>query len=507
MAGRPSNRDGDGDDRAFPPDAGLDAKLDRAVPSGDADAFLLGVGGNHGGRVYPLSHNTVFIGRSELADVHVSDASVSGQHAKIINGSLGFEIEDLGSTNGTTVEGQRVTRARLRSGDRLTVGQIEFKFLVDRRVDATMTIIPSGLPTGAPRRDATGVNRDAAVVLYQPPPRARSEQSGGAPFVAPARDEDEGISLEEIIARLAVAYRYLQQNFRLIAFFAGIGVFVGIVSAVLLPPPGETICMLKLQPQIKTNPVDATWGRGWSDDQQEVRFFASAETAFVQPELVGETLRKLLKHPASDGTVASFAERLRLEPGTANTYKAVYKEKLIGGSTPTGPEFLTAHLETYFHREIERAIRTFAAQAEFLRDQLTTVEKEMKRISDEKMQFSQKNSDRLPEEAGQMLGSRFELETRRAELTAQVRKLQGDLDAQRRALADEGPLASNKFGASQVYRQSLADLNRKLSEAYARGLADGHPEVIALKDEKQRLEGLIQKEMASETTAIDRRSN
>jgi hypothetical protein len=494
MAGRPSDKDGAGDDKAPPPDAGLDAKLDRAVPTGDADAFLLGVGGSHGGRVYPLSHNTVFIGRSELADVHISDPSVSAQHARIINGGQGFEIEDLGSTNGTSVEGQRVARARLRSGDRIVIGQIEFKFLVDRRVDATMMIIPASLPTGA--------RRDQGLMLYQPPPARNTER----PAVQ-QRDPDEGMTLEEVVSRLAVAYRFLQQNFRLIAFFAGIGAFVGLVSVILLPPPGEAVCVLKLQPQIKANPVDAQWNRGLSDDQQEVRFFASAETAFVQPELVAETLRKVTGHAPSEATVTSYADRLRLEPGADRIYKASYHETLIGGGTPTATQFLKAHLETYLHGEITRAIRVFSAQADFLRDQLKTVETEMKRISDEKMQFSQKNSDRLPEEASQMLGSRFDLETRRAELTAQVRKLQGELDARRRALVAEGPLAQNKLHESQVYRQSLAELNRKLSEAYASGLADGHPDVIRLKDEKQRLEGLVQKEMASDTTAMDRQSN
>ena len=61
--------------------------------------------------------------------------------------------------------------------------------------------------------------------------------------------------------------------------------------------------------------------------------------------------------------------------------------------------------------------------------------------------------------------------------------------------------------SSQVYRESLATINRKLSEAYAAGLADGHPEVRQLKDEKQRIETLINDEMRSETTQEDRQAN
>ena len=126
------------------------------------------MGGAQGGRVYPLSHNTALIGRSELADICVSDPSVSSQHARIINGSHGFEIEDLGSTNGTFVEGQRVTRARLGSGDGIIFGQIEVRSLCrsSRRPLGTMTIIPAALPSREERRvldalPAAGARRSA----------------------------------------------------------------------------------------------------------------------------------------------------------------------------------------------------------------------------------------------------------------------------------------------------------------------------------------------------------
>jgi pSer/pThr/pTyr-binding forkhead associated (FHA) protein len=498
MPGRPSNNDGAEGDRAYQPDSGLDAKLDRAVPTSDAEAFLIGVGGSHGGRVYPLTHNTVLLGRDEQADVCVSDPSVSGQHARVINGSQGFEIEDLGSTNGTFIEGRAISRARLQGGDRITLGQVEFKFLIDRRVDATMTIIPAGLPVGSRRE---------ALIRYEPP-RARNADSGAVPYApaAPAKDEDEGPSFEDIIGRFAVAYRFVERNGRLLGFFAVVGALVGLISMILLPSPGEAICILKLQPQVKANPVDAQWNRS-STEGQEMRFFGDAEHAFIQPELVGETLKKLLGAEPSDAMVMSFTERLKLEPSADNTYRASYQEKVFSDGKPSATLFLKTHLETYLHGEINRAIRVFTAQADFLRDQLKSVETDMKRLSDEKMQFASKNSDRLPEEATQMLGSRFELESRRAQLVADVRKLQGDLDAKRRALAAEGPLSQNKYHASQVYRQSLAELNGKLSAAYARGLAEGHPEVIQLQEEKRRLEGLVQKEMASETSTLDRQSN
>ena len=457
----------------------------------------MGVGGAQGGRLYPLIHNTILLGRGDDADILIPDPSVSARHARLINGSQGFEVEDLGSTNGTFVGGRRVVRTRLRSGDRIVFGQVEFKFLLDRRIDATMTVIPPGIPTGA---------RRSALVL-QELPRPRETAPRRLPFGPSDRDEDDGPSLEEFAARAAKAYKFVRQHLVLIGRLAGIGALLGLVSMTVFPAPGEAVCVLKLQPQVKTNPVDAQWNNRVPGEEQEVRFFASAETAFVQPELVAGTLRKMLAAPPSDATVSSTAERLRIEAGPDHSYKASYRDRAIGGGPVKPTDFLSAHIENYLHGEISRAIRVFTAQVDFLREQFKTVTAEMKTISDEKMQFSQKNADRLPEDAAPMLGSRYQLETHRADLMAQVRKLQGELDAQRHALNAEGPLSQNKFHASQVYRDSLATLNRKLTEAYARGLAEGHPEVRQINDEKQRIEELIQQEMVSPTTPLDRESN
>jgi hypothetical protein len=494
MARHPSEKVGVGGG----PDSGLDARLDRAVPTIGAEAFLLGVGGDHDGRVYPIWHNTVLIGRSDDADVLVLDASVSARHAQLINGSQGFEIEDLGSTNGTQIEGRPVTaRTVVQTGQKIMVGQVEFKFLLHRRMDATLAVIPKPIrPT----------NPDALVRYEHPRVDDRPTYRPPVPARVASEDDEEGPSLEEIVGKVAVAYRFLRQNFLFLLAFVTIGGLLGVVSSVVLPPARQAECLLKLQPQVKANPVDHSV-QGGPPDQQEVSYFESAESVFVSPGLVQGTLEKMLGHPLPDKTVNSIADRLKFESLPDHMYKAGYREKLIG-SLPLGPtEFLHAHLDNYLHTEISRAIRVFAAQADFLRDQLTAIEAEMNKISDQKMQFSQNNSDRLPDTAAGTLTNRMELEKRRAELTAQIRSVQGELDAQRHALAAEGPLAQSRFHASETYRTSLAEVNRKLSEAYAHGLADGHPEVRAIKEEKQRLEGLIAKEMGSQTDTLDRASN
>jgi pSer/pThr/pTyr-binding forkhead associated (FHA) protein len=75
-------------------------------------------------RILPGSIKT--IGRAPRADFIVDAALVSRVHCKLMAGATELEVTDLESTNGTFVNGQRVERALLKSGDRLGVGKLEF---------------------------------------------------------------------------------------------------------------------------------------------------------------------------------------------------------------------------------------------------------------------------------------------------------------------------------------------------------------------------------------------
>jgi pSer/pThr/pTyr-binding forkhead associated (FHA) protein len=67
------------------------------------------------------------IGRAARADFVLDAALVSRLHCRLTAAEPGLEVVDLDSTNGTFVNGERVTRAPLRAGDRLTVGRVELK--------------------------------------------------------------------------------------------------------------------------------------------------------------------------------------------------------------------------------------------------------------------------------------------------------------------------------------------------------------------------------------------
>jgi pSer/pThr/pTyr-binding forkhead associated (FHA) protein len=68
------------------------------------------------------------LGRTARADFMIDAALVSRLHCRLISDrSDQLVVEDLGSTNGTTVNGKRVDRAVLKSGDLLGVGRVEFR--------------------------------------------------------------------------------------------------------------------------------------------------------------------------------------------------------------------------------------------------------------------------------------------------------------------------------------------------------------------------------------------
>ena len=74
-------------------------------------------------RILPGSIKT--IGRSAGAEFTVDAAMVSRLHCRVTAGANALEVADLDSTNGTFVNGQRVTQAVLKEGDKLGVGRVE----------------------------------------------------------------------------------------------------------------------------------------------------------------------------------------------------------------------------------------------------------------------------------------------------------------------------------------------------------------------------------------------
>lgn len=76
------------------------------------------------------------VGRDPTSDLVVSERAVSRHHARFEKKESGFVVTDLGSTNGTWVNGERIASEKLNSGDRIRIGGRIFKFIATDQLEA-----------------------------------------------------------------------------------------------------------------------------------------------------------------------------------------------------------------------------------------------------------------------------------------------------------------------------------------------------------------------------------
>jgi hypothetical protein len=80
------------------------------------------------GRRIPVADRPVVIGRLSTCDIPLGDPQVSRRHAEVRRDLEGFCVFDLGSTNGTVVNGAPVRERRLCDGDELRIGSATIRF-------------------------------------------------------------------------------------------------------------------------------------------------------------------------------------------------------------------------------------------------------------------------------------------------------------------------------------------------------------------------------------------
>ena len=80
------------------------------------------------GKSFDLSAAEITVGRVEDNKIQIEHASVSGHHAVLKLDALDYVIKDLDSTNGTRVNGERITEQKLRRNDILRLGNIELLY-------------------------------------------------------------------------------------------------------------------------------------------------------------------------------------------------------------------------------------------------------------------------------------------------------------------------------------------------------------------------------------------
>lgn len=87
------------------------------------------------GNLVQLVQNETTVGREARCGLHIPDSSVSRSHAIIARTGNEYRVTDLGSTNGTCVNEQRIESAILEPGDRIQFGSFIFKFLSTNHIE------------------------------------------------------------------------------------------------------------------------------------------------------------------------------------------------------------------------------------------------------------------------------------------------------------------------------------------------------------------------------------
>ncbi|MEI7771232.1 MAG: FHA domain-containing protein, partial [Chloroflexales bacterium] len=103
---------------------------------------IVALSGPLAGRIFPLGDAPLSLGRTSENTVMIASPLASRRHAELRHEGGGYMLYDLGSSNGTSVNGQRVQALRLSPGDVITIGDESFRFDAPA-VDKTLLAAPA----------------------------------------------------------------------------------------------------------------------------------------------------------------------------------------------------------------------------------------------------------------------------------------------------------------------------------------------------------------------------
>src|SRR5688500_199401 len=115
------------------------------------------ISGKYQGGEFPMVPNKeIVVGRSSDLDMVLVEEMVSRKHARIAYENDAVVIEDLGSTNGTFVNGEKIKRAQLKEGDRVLIGTSILKVIVmdnssHEQGRPTLEVVAAARRTSSPR--------------------------------------------------------------------------------------------------------------------------------------------------------------------------------------------------------------------------------------------------------------------------------------------------------------------------------------------------------------------
>lgn len=134
-------------------------------------------------QTFELNKDIITLGRDITNDIVINDPEVSRHHLRITRGASGYNIEDLGSTNGTFIGGQRVTGVRpLNRGDMIGLGETVTLGYEVIRPDAGASGTPAPQQSYSPPQQEQQPQQQQPQQpqpSYEPPSYNQQPQQGG----------------------------------------------------------------------------------------------------------------------------------------------------------------------------------------------------------------------------------------------------------------------------------------------------------------------------------------
>jgi predicted component of type VI protein secretion system len=149
-------------------------------------------------REIPIDKERIMIGRKPQNDVQIENLAVSGEHACIVTILNDSFLEDLGSTNGTLVNGNQVKKHILQNNDVIEIGKYKMKYVVEpvaaghaapaEDFERTMVMRAPKAPAAPPKPAAAppAAPKPAPAPVPPPAPAAAAPKPAPAPVPPPA---------------------------------------------------------------------------------------------------------------------------------------------------------------------------------------------------------------------------------------------------------------------------------------------------------------------------------
>lgn len=421
----------------------LEKQLDLVITDPEpkvGKACLMLSTGEAAGTVFPLSQPLVIIGRAADAQVRINEHAISSEHALLEMDGATFTLRDLGSTNGTYVNGQRiVTAVVLASGDTIRMGSTTFTFVTRE----------FGFPQGT--IDLHGSSAEFSIE----PRRSRPPKARSLVPVPPSGEHPASMSLTDVVGQVRKYWGYVRRYGWIAAVGLTLGVAAGVADSWVRPPPGSAWFEMAL-------------AAGARNAEDNTEFFVGAENAFRSIPLIKKTLAELGTPGVSDA-LASY-QQTQLSFKRVGFNSKVYRGEYEAKTAERAVAFLNQHVRFYIDSELDKTLKVLRADSEFDREQERQAALRVTEARARLVEFSDRHPEAVPKDAKLPADPAPRLAPGNS-----PERLRQNIAATERALRTAYTRIQTK--KASPYLEQAAAAETKIAEARARGLGNQHPEV------------------------------